>query len=112
MIKRLSAVGLRFLINAPTGARGEIMKEKFKKGKWEVDSSCTAFYISSNEVPVCEIDLIITEPTEEQMANAHLIAAAPEMYETLLKISNEMGCFHGVDTESIDLLLAKARGEL
>jgi hypothetical protein len=45
-------------------------------------------------------------------ANAHLIAAAPEMYEMLNNIAISMECEHGVDTNAIFELLAKARGEL
>lgn len=44
-------------------------------------------------------------------ANAHLIAAAPEMYEMLNNIAISMECEHGVDANAIFELLAKARGE-
>lgn len=47
----------------------------------------------------------------ERKANAELIAAAPEMYEMLESIAVSVECFHGVDTDSIFKLLAKARGE-
>ncbi|MCJ8293538.1 MAG: hypothetical protein MJK15_03950 [Colwellia sp.] len=47
--------------------------------------------------------------TEEAEANAHLIAAAPDMYKMLLE------CFHssnkGAWKDSLGELLAKARGE-
>lgn len=49
---------------------------------------------------------------EEENANVALIAAAPDMYEMLQKILISMECFHGVDTDEIEQLLAKARGEL
>ena len=61
----------------------------------------------------------ILEPTEEEvMANANLIAAAPEMYELLKIILNNLR--HGIHKSSIGVvteqriedLLAKARGEV
>ena len=45
------------------------------------------------------------------VANAHLIAAAPDMYQLLQHISISMECEHGVDCNEINELLAKARGE-
>lgn len=45
-----------------------------------------------------------------QIANAHLIAAAPEMYRKLEHLSYHMKR-RGDDNEEIELLLAKARGE-
>lgn len=46
----------------------------------------------------------------EQPANAHLIAAAPEMYEMLRDILKNYECGSFVD-EQMELVLAKARGE-
>jgi hypothetical protein len=46
----------------------------------------------------------------EDVANANLIAAAPEMYEMLTSLREDFGFNHPVGIE-IDELLAKARGE-
>lgn len=50
---------------------------------------------------------------DEIESNAHLIAAAPEMYEILSSIVNqiESADLNGIDTHPIKSLLAKARGE-
>ena len=53
----------------------------------------------------------------EVMANAHLIAAAPEMYELLtdlrhtISLAGIIGADNTAVLKSIDNLLAKARGE-
>lgn len=92
------------------------MKEKFTKGKWEVDSS---YGIRSNEVSVCEVycntawlgnDTLALDPTEEHIANAHLISAAPEMYAMLDSIKEDYGIYNKVYSD-IESLLAKSRGE-
>lgn len=44
-------------------------------------------------------------------ANAHLIAAAPEMYEMLASLREDYGLLSAVGKD-IDMLLAKARGEV
>lgn len=56
--------------------------------------------------------------SDEQIANSHLIAAAPEMYEMIVDLRHAIsmaGINHPVDNvevlNSIDKLLAKARGE-
>ena len=46
----------------------------------------------------------------EIIANTHLIAAAPEMYEMLNSMREEYG-FSSVAGKDIDELLAKARGD-
>ena len=93
---------------------------KFTKGEWILNPKgflgelelTTQSRIDELNIPILKIDTnYIGIIGREQKANANLIAAAPEMYEMLAKISSEMECFHGVDTESIENLLAKARGE-
>lgn len=104
------------------------MKQKFTQGEWFIDDSYTTMMqinskdnLSGSEFGVCEVDCsnsrdgfneFKTNPTEEEEANAHLIAAAPKMYrmlEALLADDN-------IDDPSIDLkvkqLIAEARGEL
>ena len=46
-----------------------------------------------------------------QEANAHLIAAAPEMYDMLKTIENDDGSVPGWLWDRIQATLAKARGE-
>ncbi len=88
---------------------------KFTNGKWEVveESEHHGFYVEdSNGYTVADLYFIskLSEASvnhgDNAKANAHLIAAAPEMYEFLeslqLDVSNDY---------KRDELLAKARGE-
>ena len=84
------------------------MEAKFTKGKWSIFGD---WGICKDG---CEADLIGTfEPRgfgqKEGFANAHLIAAAPEMYEMLSDIRDAIAEDHWA--KDIDNLLAKARGE-
>lgn len=116
-----------------------VSEEKFSKGDWFIDKSyATWLDICANDVHVCEVDSrsVAGEivPTGEQLANAHLIAAAPEMYRMVESLKSELyqmidelndqrlNTVHSqtetppdlIDMESISLadkLLAKARGE-
>ena len=63
---------------------------KFTKGSWHINNTySTMLYITADDHGVCEVDcdtLYATpeiSPTTEQQANAHLIAAAPDMYKSL-----------------------------
>lgn len=89
------------------------MKTKFTKGDWIVEDGkavlCNghkvAYVNSGDNIPYFE----------NIKANAHLIAAAPEMYEALEQVmktlsSDGFGCFDNTCAE-IGKLLAKARGE-
>jgi hypothetical protein len=88
--------------------------ENWTKGNWE------AFFYAIG----CGEDLIATVDfkLDEGMANAHLIAAAPELYkelkyaeEILREVAKVSGLTH-IDVESCTNMatkaLAKARGEL
>ena len=82
---------------------------KFTKGEWYIHPNgigCGGASIVS--VDKCA-DSVFS--SEEELANLDLIVLAPDMYEMLKGIAISMECFHGVDTESIFELLAKARGE-
>jgi len=50
------------------------------------------------------------ELTETDLANAHLVRSAPEMYEMLESLSEDYGIYHPVHKQ-IQELLSKARGE-
>ena len=81
---------------------------KFTKGEWEVEEGkvvvCNGFKVSyaysGSNIPL----------TSEINANAHIIAAAPEMYKLLIRIQQEGG-LSVARHRSISKLLAKARGE-
>lgn len=97
-------------------------KAKFTKGKWVVSSvtvngervenswsvSVNGFLLANvrSGATFCVVD-------EIQKANAHLIAAAPEMYEMLEKIHDSMAGNgeYGEFCFDVKELLAKARGE-
>ena len=94
---------------------------KFTKGEWiigkteddykalSIDIECSGGLMelaSISGIDDCRYEC------EESKANAHLIAAAPEMYSMLNSIAISMECEHGVDTDAIFELLAKARGDL
>lgn len=104
------------------------METKFTKGPWkafqnEVGSwevNCRTSEggdIGRYSPTICSIwDVTYTELNNKlQKPNAHLIAAAPEMYEMLEEISHVLGhnlsTNHKIYIKSISELLAKARGE-
>ena len=77
---------------------------KFTKGEWKVNSLVNgrAFDISFNDDGECIAEIIHIE------SDAHLIAAAPEMYRMLDAIAT----LRMLPTEEkLSDLLAKARGE-
>lgn len=101
----------------------------FTKGEWVVgshkikdsdcwgvdaDFDCGWSYVGTNKGVIA---MVVTKSyTDTEMdANAHLIAAAPEMYAMLDEVSNVLGhnlsANHKVYIELISGLLAKARGE-
>lgn len=80
------------------------MKTKFTKGKWVVEDGKTVLCNGHKVAYVSSGDNI---PYFENIkANAHLIAAAPEMYKFLDDLANGRGTDY-----PIEKLLAKARGE-
>jgi hypothetical protein len=85
-------------------------KPKFTKGKWEISGK--TFVYALNEKGVNQFSLLVDgfgkngAEIEELSANAHLIAAAPEMYKFLDDLANGRGIDY-----PIEKLLAKARGE-
>ena len=93
---------------------------KFTKGEWvenEGDSCSKELVITTldrygcHQGPICEMDIYFDgEHGEEQQANAHLIAAAPDMYGLLVDILENHEVDRFIDAEIYDLL-KKARGE-
>lgn len=95
---------------------------KFTKGNWtlhRVDHDMTVkgevHVVASDGYPSAFIPSWNddNETALEAMANAHLIAVAPEMYEELQEISNWMNSQFGMGDwhKDIEKLLSKARGE-
>lgn len=100
----------------------------FTKGPWKVnsfnsgvstdyvpDSDRTSGYGAGNDF-ICDLndgEYHEYHNNEEQIANAHLIAAAPELYEALEAAANSSGFqYMFSDTrDKINAALAKARGE-
>lgn len=91
--------------------------EKFTKGPWVVDKYGNI--VQQGGKPTDARDCIragglaLTTNEGEPMANRHLIAAAPEMYEMLssLLANSSFNVEHPAAAEEIEKLLAKARGE-
>lgn len=88
---------------------------KFTKGEWVIEVGCSQAFVTTDNKFIHEGNVDISLGyREERIANAHLIAAAPEMYEMLdklgeyLEVSGPTGFNLSVD---IKCLLEKARGE-
>lgn len=82
------------------------MNAKFTKGEWVANASEFPFPHGLIYIDGGGFD-ISGDPN--CVANAHLIASAPDMYEALRSICNGEGLQPGTTIEGI---LAKARGEL
>jgi hypothetical protein len=111
------------------------VKTKFKKGPWKIWPTHWAGGNKSTQVngenamwvestlggQICALfhhGPHRYSPTDEDMANAHLIAAAPELYEALERMIESSACTNGCDpgdmtcdTMFAKYALAKARGE-
>lgn len=80
----------------------------FTKGDWYIsDEDCDAVYSSSSTARICCMDKF----NSDFEANAHLIAAAPKMYEALSKLLEPYGT-EDFSHDEIEQILAKARGEV
>lgn len=80
---------------------------KFTKGPWKVqDDGYGLIGVALRN----GFGVLIGHKNKETIANAHLIAAAPEMYEMLIQLQVEGGL--GIARHrQIDRLLKKSRGE-
>ena len=104
----------------------------FTKGKWAVDTSYSTMLLVSVEANIiCQIDCdtynfetSAVEPSDEEIANAHLIASAPDMYNHIQQdieilqrecknhVIGSYGLRHLLlRIKSKKVLLSKARGE-
>ena len=78
---------------------------KFTRGEWKTDGD----FVSCMGKPVCAMgDSWISYRNGK--ANAHLIAASPDMYAILEYLREDYGLKSKVGMD-IDALLARARGE-
>ena len=84
---------------------------KFTKGPWKL------FNAKGDIVSTETGDIIIrwddSHTDDQQIADARLIAAAPEMYDLLLDIVTDYQCMPNpaVMADKIEAVLKKARGE-
>ncbi len=104
----------------------------FTKGEWVIDKSyVTMISIAVDNVFIADVDSdtmhleneCFADPTTEQLANAHLIAAAPDMYEALEQMvsmycelidSGDCGNWNPREDDAVliaNAALKKARGE-
>ena len=83
---------------------------KFTKGEWSVEIGCSQAFVTKDNKFIHESNVdVALGNRDERVANAHLIAAAPEMYEMLKRLSAKQ--WDASEEEEIENLLAKARGE-
>lgn len=95
------------------------MEAKFTKepkGPWLIEKvpDCNAYNVGpAYGGHVVFMNTVCTTYGDTDGYNAHLIAAAPEMYEALDDVVKQITSadIHGIDIEPIIELLAKARGE-
>jgi len=84
-----------------------MMKAKFTKGEWSVDTSGYFTKVMYGGTIICN--------ETHTFADAHLIAAAPDMYAALNKIINSYNDYSSnsisIDAEEVIAALKKARGE-
>lgn len=99
----------------------------FARGEWFIESYDSLLNISSKEYgSICDVDVTYIgnefkiDPTWEELATAHLITAAPEMYSLLSNIDNlikesknEISLADSITSlcHNINETLRKARGE-
>lgn len=88
-----------------------MFEAKFTKGPWVARGSTPSriygMFRADKEVLVAACGSVI----EQAGANAHLIAAAPEMYDMLHSIENDANQIPPFLWDKIQVVLAKARGE-
>ncbi len=78
----------------------------FTKGEWSIEHYATFINIKANDVDIADVNVEGSIYSEEELANAHLIAAAPEMYAMLERLQLNVA-----DEIERDELLKKARDE-
>ncbi len=92
---------------------------KFMPAPWHIegqfDAEVSVEIKASDGRLVAEIEPFVENWTDAEVANVHLIAAAPELYEALRSLTTEAiiapGKRTGVLLGKAETALAKARGE-
>jgi hypothetical protein len=79
-------------------------------GPWKVDVFTTAILIESRVGCICEMPSDHGQHAERRVANARLIAAAPELLEALEDL--DWGIGNGASDETWDAACAKARAAI
>lgn len=95
------------------------MTAKHTPGPWAHHNTPTPFiYVNASRLPICQIYTSTAhgQSMGEQFANAHLIAAAPELLEALREIFHDVkqGAIPNDDDEwwkKASTAIAKATGE-
>jgi len=86
---------------------------EYAKGKWKATTNVWGAVIVMADNYICRLDGI-ESPRETREANAHLISAAPEMYEALEAVKDRIEGEWELDADSFQLVLkalAKAEGK-
>lgn len=89
----------------------ELKLTKFTKGEWKIATCGSNVSVWSDNESIIDpmtIDYPMAEDKERVVANAHLIAAAPDMYELLERIGKAERIW---SVDEMYALLSKARGE-
>lgn len=94
------------------------MKKKWIPGQWNIERYKEPYTYVINNINIMADGLILAklgkELSPEHTANAHLIAAAPELYEALESLLYGIENSDRIENYRIDVAikaLAKARGE-
>ncbi len=75
----------------------------FTKGEWKVDATYSTFInINTDSACIADVDVEGSIYSEEELANAALIAAAPDMYKVIEELCAEV--------ESLDDIIYGDRG--
>jgi hypothetical protein len=87
----------------------------YTKGEWKVKDDRPHFSIQVGRQNIASISSLNNMLNDEKLANAHLIAAAPEMYEALRELSeitHDLGLGDGTPDPQIEASNKKARQAL
>lgn len=85
---------------------------KFTPDPWHVENRDKPYVMQENGIALAQIWDCSVISREQAVANAHLIAAAPEMYKELVSVCLGCGLCNGnAPACKVARVLAKARGE-
>ena len=88
-------------------------KTKFTRGPWAVNPIRAQVDAMPSMIPVCQLLWPTDERTEsETEANAHLISAAPDLYDALAELLDSVDGVPCGPEKICRAALAKARGEI